>query len=384
MTAGAGPLVRQRRAVLLLFFANGATFSSWLPRVPEVRDRLDLSLGTLGFVLLGTGVGGLLSSTAAGVVVDRVGSRRGSVVSTTILGVGLVSIGLAPNALALGLALAALSAVDALADIAMNVQATDVQRRAGRSVMQRFHAGWSVGAVTGAAVGAGAAATGVSLTVQLAGTGAVLAAGALAVRTSLAAEVEPAPEPARGLRRAPVLVLLAALATALAVVEGSPGDWAAVFGSDVHGASEGVAALGFVAVAGGMVVGRLGGDRATDRLGGQRLFRGALVTVAGGLVAVVVSPSAWVAIGGFVVVGLGVSVLFPALYLEAATTPGIPSGLGLGVMTSGARVGFLVSPVVVGALSEATSLRVGLGIVLGVAIGLSLVLGGMLRRVAGP
>lgn len=385
MTADvAGALARQRRAVLLLFFANGATFSSWLPRVPEVRDRLDLSLGTLGLVLLGTGVGGLLSSTAAGVVVDRVGSRRGAVVSTTVLGVGLVSIGLAPSALALGLVLASLSAVDALADIAMNVQATDVQRRAGRSVMQRFHAGWSVGAVSGAVIGAGAAATGVSLTVQLAVTGAVLAAGALAVRTSLAPEVEPAPEPTGGLRRAPVLVLLAALALALAVVEGSPGDWAAVFGSDVHGASEGVAALGFVAVAGGMVVGRLAGDRATDRLGGQRLFRSALVTVASGLLVVVASPSVWAAIGGFAVVGVGVSVLFPALYLEAATTPGVPSGLGLGVMTSGARVGFLASPVVVGALSEATSLRVGLGAVLGVAIGLALVLGGMLRRAAGP
>lgn len=385
MTADAvGALVRQRRAVLLLFFANGVTFASWLPRVPEVRDRLGLSLSTLGLVLLGTGVGGLLSSTAAGLVVDRVGSRRGAVVSTTMLGVGLVSIGLAPSALALGLVLAALSAVDALADIAMNVQGTDVQRRSGRSVMQRFHAAWSVGAVSGAIIGAGAAATGVSLTVQLAVTGAVLAIVALAVRSSLAAAVEPAPVSTGERRRAPVLVLLAALAMALAVVEGAPGDWAAVFGTDVHGASGGVAALGFVAVAGGMVVGRLAGDRATDRLGGQWLFRGALGLVAAGLLVIVTSPSAWVATGGFAGVGVGVSVLFPALYLQAATTPGVPSGLGLGVMTSGARVGFLASPVVVGVLSEATSLRVGLGAVLGVAIGLALVLGGMLRRAAGP
>ncbi len=35
---------------------NGATFSSWLPRIPEVRDRLDVTLGELGAVLLGTGL----------------------------------------------------------------------------------------------------------------------------------------------------------------------------------------------------------------------------------------------------------------------------------------------------------------------------------------
>lgn len=384
MTPGsAGALVRQHRAVLVLFFANGATFSSWLPRVPEIRDRLGLSLGTLGLVLLAIGLGGLLSSAAAGVVVDRVGSRRGAVVATVVLGGGLVSIGLAPTALTLGVALVALSAVDALADIAMNVQAADVQRRSGRSVMQRFHAGWSVGAVTGAAIGATAAAFGVSLAVQLAVTGAVLAVGGLAARTSLAVDVEIATEPAGERRRAPVLVLLAALALAVAVVEGTPGDWAAVFGSDVHGASEGVAALGYVAVAGGMVIGRLSGDRATDRLGGQRLFVGALLTVAFGLVVVASSPAVWIAIAGFLAVGLGVSVLFPALYLEAASTPGVPSGLGLGVMTSGARVGFLLSPVTVGALSDATSLRAGLATVIGAAIVAALVLGGMLRRAGG-
>ncbi|MGK2928880.1 MAG: MFS transporter [Acidimicrobiales bacterium] len=384
MTPGsAGALARQRRAVLVLFFANGATFSSWLPRVPEVRDRLGLSLGTLGLVLLGIGLGGLLSSAAAGLVVDRVGSRRGAVVSTVVLGGGLVSIGLAPTALTLGVALVALSAVDALADIAMNVQATDVQRRSGRSVMQRFHAGWSVGAVTGAAIGATAAAIGVSLAVQLAVTGAILAIGGLAARTSLAVEVEIAAEPIGEGRRVPVLVLLAALALAVAVVEGTPGDWAAVFGSDVHDTSEGVAALGYVAAAGGMVAGRLGGDRATDWLGGQRLFVSALLTVAFGLAVVVSSPAVWIAIAGFVAVGVGVSVLFPALYLEAATTPGVPSGLGLGVMTTGARVGFLLSPVVVGALSEATSLRAGLAAVIGTATAASLVLGGMLRQAAG-
>ena len=38
-------------------------------------------------------------------------------------------------------------------DVAMNVEAAEVERRLERTVMPRFHAGWSVGSIAGAAVG---------------------------------------------------------------------------------------------------------------------------------------------------------------------------------------------------------------------------------------
>lgn len=366
---------RQRRAVLALFFVNGASFSSWLPRVPEVRDRLELSLGALGVVLVGMGLGGLVSSAVGGVLVDRVGSRRASVLSSLVVAAGLPLIGEAPSALGLAIVLVGLSAVDAVADIAMNIQGADVQRMRNESVMQRFHAAWSIGTVAGAGAGTSAAAVGLALTTQLIAVGAVIVVVVLVVRPSLSSTDPAHTEQAEGTRRAPVLVVLAALALAVAVVEGTPGDWAAVFNADVHGAGEGVAGLGYVAVAVGMVVGRLLGDRATDRVGARPLFVAALACVAGGLVIVVISPTVTVAIAGFVLCGLGNSVLFPALYLRAATTPGVPSGIGLGIMSSGARVGFLLSPLLVGALSDASTLRAGLGVVVGAAVVASLALG---------
>ena len=55
-------------------------------------------------------------------------------------------------------------------DVAMNVEGADVERRLGRTIMPRFHAGFSVGTVLGALVGAGCAKAGVSLEWQLAVT----------------------------------------------------------------------------------------------------------------------------------------------------------------------------------------------------------------------
>ena len=376
---------RRRRAVVVLFFTNGASFSSWLPRIPEVRERLDLSLGSLGAVLVAVGLGGLITSVVAGAVVDRVGSRVTAVGAAVLLSLGLPLIGLAPSALLLAGALLVLSSVDALADVAMNVQAAEVQRLSGRSVVQRFHAAWSIGTVTGAGVGTAAAALGIGLTAQLVVTGLVLAGMALLASRRLPRDADVLDdETDEGpVRRRSAVILLAITALSLAMIEGTPGDWAALFGVDVHGASEGVAGLGYVAVASGMVVGRLGGDRATDHLGEQRLLRVALAVVCAGLAIVVLSPVVAVAIGGFGVIGCGISVLFPALYLQAATTPGVPAGLGVGVMSSGARLGFLLSPPITGALSEATSLRIGLGVVIGAAIGATALLSSAARR-TGP
>lgn len=370
----------QRLAVTAVFFVNGATFASWLPRVPEVRDRLDVSLGGLGVVLLGTGLGGLLGSVAAGALVDRLGSRRSCVVAAMVLSSALPLIAVASTPLALGVVLAGLGAVDVLADIGMNVQAAQVQRRASGSVMQRFHGAWSVGALAGAVVASGAAGLGVSLGRQLLVTAVVLVGTvSLAARHLSPADDQATPH-VDGTRRAPVLALLAGVALCLAVVEGAPGEWSAVFNADVHAATPGIAGLGYLGFAGGMVTGRFLGDEATDRLGGRRVFRLALLLVAVGLAVVTTSPGVALALVGFAVAGLGASVLFPALYLSAADREGIPAGLGLGVMSTGARLGFLASPPLVGAVADATSLRVSLAAVVGLAVVAAVVLEASLSR----
>ena len=58
-------------------------------------------------------------------------------------------------------------------DVAMNVEGAAVEQALTRSIMPRFHAGWSLGSVAGALVGAGFAALGPPLVVHLAITSTV-------------------------------------------------------------------------------------------------------------------------------------------------------------------------------------------------------------------
>ena len=70
-----------------------------------------------------------------------------------------------------------------------------------------------------------------------------------------------------------VLVVLFLVGVAIALAELPPNDWSALLLSDRFDVSTGQAGLGFVAVAGGMLVGRVVGDRVTDAWGLERTRR---------------------------------------------------------------------------------------------------------------
>jgi MFS family permease len=109
-----------------------------------------------------------------------------------------------------------------------------------------------------------------------------------------------------------------------------------------------------------MTIGRLTGDRAVDRFGQRTVVRagGALAAVGMGLALAV--PTVGTTLAGFALAGLGVATLVPAAMHTADELPGLPHGVGLTVVSWLLRVGFLLSPPLVGLIADHSSLRVGL------------------------
>jgi MFS family permease len=71
-------------------------------------------------------------------------------------------------------------------------------------------------------------------------------------------------------------------------------------------------------------------------------------------------PSVPATLAGFALAGLGVATLIPAVYHAADELPGLRRGTGLAVINWLLRIGFLLSPLLIGVLADATSLRVAL------------------------
>ena len=72
----------------------------------------------------------------------------------------------------------------------------------------------------------------------------------------------------------------------------------------------------------------------------------------------------------FAAAGWGIATLFPAAFRTADNLPGVPSGVGITVVGWFARLGFFLTPPLVGALADALTLRYALWLVPIYALGI--------------
>ncbi|MFF8780092.1 MFS transporter [Streptomyces sp. NPDC015140] len=369
---------RARVAVAVLFFTNGALFANLLPRYPQIKADLGIGNAAYGLAVAAFPAGAIAAGLAAGILVRRFGSARVAVGGTLLTGVGILAAGLADSVVVFAGALFLAGAMDAFTDVAQNAHGLRVQRRYGRSIINSFHAIWSIGAVTGGSMAAGAIALGVPRGQHLLFSGVVFAVAAcVALRFCLpgpeteAAEEEDggdgarrtAPAPAAGARIRYVLAALVLIATAGTLVEDAGSSWATLYLSDSLHASVALAASGYVALVGAQFVGRLIGDRLVDRFGQRAVARSGALIAAVGMGLALAVPTVPGTVLGFAAAGFGVATLVPAAMHEADELPGLKPGSGLTIVSWLMRLGFLLSPPVVGLVADATSLRVGLLVV---------------------
>jgi MFS family permease len=378
-----------RAAVATCFFVNAVLYANLVPRLPELKDRLDLTNATLGAALAALPLGALVSALASAALMRRFGSARVASWGLVALAAAIWGAAVAPSWWLLAGALFLAGALDAVVDVAQNAHGLRVQRAYDRSILNAFHGLWSIGAVAGGLLGSAAAGLRVPLALHLGAVAVVFAVLSLvAYRRMLPgpdredAETATGPEeiPRGGVRAAvPALAALGVLATAGAFVEDSGSSWSALYLRGEIGVGAATAGLGFVALSVAMTVGRLTGDRVVDRFGQRRVARagGALIAVGMGLA--LAFPSLGSTLAGYALAGLGVATLVPAVYAAADELPGLRHGVGLTLVNWLLRIGFLLSPPLVGAISDAVSLRVALLSVV-VAGVLTLVLGRVLAR----
>jgi MFS family permease len=376
-------LKRARAAVTVLFFTNGAVFSSLLPWYPELKSELEQSNAGFGLAVAMFPLGALLAGLSAAPLLRRWSSGSIAVVTTVLSAAGMLFAGVAPVPVLFGAGLLLAGAMDSLTDVAQNAHGLRVQRLYRRSILNSLHAAWCVGAVSGGLLGTLASSSDVPRPLHL-GLSAFLCAGlALGARRWFLSGVDSATDVGsdreelrsalpRGMRpRVGLWLVLAALviiASAGALVEDAGATWAAIYLFEELGSSTLIAGSGFVALQCMQLVGRLIGDRLVDRFGQRAVAQGggALVTI--GMGAALLWPTSVGTVIGFGLAGLGVSTLIPATMHAADELPGLRPGTGLTIVGWLLRLGILVSPPVVGALADATSLRVGLMVVPAVGI----------------
>ena len=407
--------VRAAWAVFAVFVVAGIGMATWASRIPAVRDGLGFSESQMGVLLLTGAIGSLVALPTSGMIASRIGagatcvgfaglSAGGFAVATLAVGADqpmLVRVGLFLGGMGVG-----------VWDAAMNLEGAVVEQRLGRSVMPRFHAGFSLGTVAGAGIGAAAARAGLSLpahvvTVMLAD----LAVVAVCVRffeptphgaaatgdRSADPAVDTSADPATAVEasehsgghsvretlatwRESRTLLVGLVVLAAALTEGAANDWVSLAVVDGFGTGNAAGAVGLAVFLCAMTLTRLAGTALIDRFGRVVVLRASGTAALAGVAVFALVPVLWVALVGVAVWGAGAALGFP-LGMSAAADDPQRAALRVSVVSTVGYSAFFVGPALIGFLAEHVGYRDAL-LVLALPVAVGLLVAGAARPLA--
>ena len=373
-------LGRARVAVSLVFLVLGCGNGLWAVHIPIVTQRLGLDPGVVGLALFTAAVGAVGTMPLTGMALGRFGSRLPTAVLALIYPVVLPLPILAPSTPFLFVVMLLFGATMGGLDVAMNMQAAEVETARRRPTMSSFHGFFSLGALAGSSLGGLLIAAGWGNGSGGVLVGIVLLAVAAWAGTNLwRSERRPAASGPRFALPPLALVGLGAITFLAFAGEGAVTDWSALFLATVKQSGAAAAASGVVAFSVAMVVCRLTGDAVVARLGRMTtaVAGGGLVAV--GMIVAVVGPTPLLSAPGFAIVGIGAANLVPVAISAAARVPGISPGIAVAGVTSMGYVGFLFVPPILGFIARAWGLPASLIVVAGMGLAIA-ALAGSVRR----
>jgi len=391
---------------------TGAVTALWAAALPATDARLSLGPTRLGAALTALAVGGLCAMPVAGRLADRYTGSRLLRTTAPAAALALVAPAAAASFAALLPAVVLLGMLLGALNVALSVQAVALESALRRPIISVLHGAWSLGAVGGGATVSLSLHAGVGVRVLPVVAAPILAA-ALCVTagetTPPAAPADAAPldavlvtavsvpeVPLDRTRRAGAVgrdattlgagltVMLGLVGAAAFVAEGAATDWAGVDATRVLGADPATGSLVYTVFFTTMTAVRFAGDALRGRLGAAVSIRaGGLVAGCGfGLVLLAgalpgaIPDKVGCALGGWVMVGAGMAVVWPVVLSTLSATGG--SAARLSVVTTISYGGGLAGPALIGALAASLSLPLALSAPAVLALAVAFVAPGLL------
>ncbi|MEO5583302.1 MAG: MFS transporter [Saprospiraceae bacterium] len=355
-------LKSNRIAVSTFFFVNGFLHANLMGRLPQLQSELNISNGILGTLLFSSALGALIGMPVTGVLTNRISSDKLARATAILFCFFLPLITMTHQVWLTGILFFFMGTTMGSMDVTMNGQAVYVERLWLKPIMSSFHAVFSIGVACGAGVGALSSSYHIALPLHI-GLMAILSI-LLIIRASsnLIHETEHTEKNDQPGFMFPhkSIIPLGIIAFCCMTGEGSMTDWSAIFMNKVILLGPTMGAIAFGVFASGMTLGRIFGDYTTEKLGKRKLMICDSILAIVGLSIALVFASATTTLIGFFMVGLGVATIVPIVFSTAGNIKGVNPSTGISMATSIGYTGFFIGPPVIGFLSDAYGLRLGL------------------------
>lgn len=350
-------------AISVYFFVCGLIFSSWASRIPAIKDNFSFNDAELGAVLFTLPLGALSALPFSGWIVQKLGSKRISIFSLILYSLSLYSISKAFNVTSLSVALFLFGFIGNLANISMNTQGLAIQKILNKPILSNLHAMWSIGAFLAAAISGWTMKLNFTTSAHFIMIALLGLLSCSAVYKFLVQDQETSEPQKVFVLPTKGLMLLGFICFCVAMSEGAMADWSSLYYRMALKDVQEISTIGYTAFAFSMAIGRFMGDRLIQLFGYQRVLKLNGLFILIGMTIALAFQSPITVIIGFSLVGLGVSSVFPVVYILAAKTTSMAPSAALSAVSSVGFVGFLVGPPMIGFIAQQTGLRFALGIV---------------------
>ena len=348
--------------VMGIFFIQPVVFGVWLALIPEVQSGLNLDKSQLALGLMGAPTGMLMTLPFAGKVANTFGIRKILYVGFPVFFLSINLIGLVDGLYSLFLVLFLVGVSMSLIELALNVHAGRVEKHTRRVIMNRCHGFWSLGIMTGSLLGSALHSETTVLMILIMCSSAVLPVawllchGLPSYENITAVEV---PSVFVIPQFPSILICICVFAFGITIIEGAMADWASVYVKEMLGPEAQGTGYGFGLFAAFMALGRFFGDNLKIKLGTIIVARVFVISAILGLIILVTADDLWLALVGFALTGMGVSVGFPLAVTSAASIDDKREASYVAFLSLIALIGFLVGPPIIGFLANVTNLKIG-------------------------
>lgn len=308
------PSLSAARPAAVVFAAMGVLWGGFAAALPDIKTMLGVSESQLGLVLFMTPI----SAVVAMLLAPAIGAALGRValpVAALAMAAAFALPGQTASLVLFPIAMLACGATTGLADVLMNARVATLETERKLHLMNLCHAAYSFGYAGGAvATGAMRAAgwTPGAVMASLAGTALVMALMSWERDGTIHGLRRPGGTKGGGLGILPfiggVIVLIAFM------TENAAENWSALHIEQSLGAAPGAGALGPAVLALTMGLARLAGQGLSGRISGAALLGGGAAISAAGLGIAAAATSPAMAYAGFIVMGLGSSVIAPTAF----------------------------------------------------------------------
>jgi MFS family permease len=375
VTSDAKALQTWHRSVIVMFALIGPPSMALLVRLPEIKELLGVSTSELGLLLFSGAVGSILALSLAARIISRFGTRP-----QMLGGFYLVALGLIGQAFAATTDSVAIFAVCifvtgfgfGIVDVPLNVDGASIEGKRGRSVLPRLHAAFSVGALSGAAIGTLCIALSVDILTQMIVLCSTQMLLPIIVRRFVPqhtgqeehhknADVEK-PEKINLFKDKRIMFLGIGI-LCITLAEGAAVDWLALTIVKDFGETATNAGIAFAIFNLTMTITRFFGGNISDRFGRRNTLQAMAIIGAIGVLMMIFGTSVTFAWIGAALWGIGSALGFPLFISEAGEGENATRRVAL--ITVFGYMAFLVGPPTLGLIAEFTGLRAMLYLIAG-------------------